>query len=109
MFSSANADRWTNTDTAIQLGVGVTLLGDYLQTRRVMRDNLETNYFMRTYATDKPPILSPEFYFSAVAIVHTLTMITLPKTWRHVAQGLTIGVQLKAMRANYAYGYRFSF
>lgn len=113
LSSSARADEWKASDTVLEAAVFATLAADYLQTRQLIRDGIETNPIMGTcggqITLDGCGGVSPELYFAGVALLHAGAMRLLPAPWRHVAQGVTIGVEVNAIGRNYAWGYGVHF
>lgn len=111
--SGARADDWTRTDTVLQAAALTTLAVDYLQTRQLVRDRIETNPLIGACGGMVHPDgcgrVSPELYFAAVAALHIAAARLLPAPWRHVLQGVTIGVEAHAITRNYEAGYTLRF
>lgn len=111
--ASAHADEWTKTDTAIEAAVLTTFALDYLQTRQIVEDGREGNPIIGLcggrVGDAKCDGISPELYFGGLAIAHVAAMRLLPHRWRNAAQGLTVGIQIRSLRNNYAAGYTFRF
>ena len=115
LTANASADKWTKTDTAIEGVVLTTFTLDYLQTRQILESTTgrEGNPIIgscrsRVGGNDCSGV-PPELYFGGLAIVHVAAMRLLPSRWRNVAQGLTIGVQVRTLHNNYEAGYTFRF
>ncbi len=96
---------WTGTDTALEAAVGLSLLGDYLQTRRITRDGRESNPVIGRRGGRVPP----EVYFPAVLGLHALAARALPRPWRTLTQGALLGMQGAAIHHNLQAGYGFRF
>lgn len=95
--------RWTGGDTALQAAFAATMLGDYLQTRRIVRAGREVNPLIGQRGQRIPPAV----YFPATFLLHTAAMRALPQPWRRVAQGLSIGFEGGVVGRNTALGFRF--
>ena len=98
-----DVERWTSGDTALQAVFGLALLGDYLQTRKIVRDADEMNPIIGLTGQRVPPAV----YFPAVMALHTAAMYALPKRYRTIAQGLSIGAQAGVVGRNLVLGYGF--
>jgi hypothetical protein len=96
---------WTGTDTALESLFGAAMLGDYLQTRRIQRAGREVNPIMGARGQRVPP----ELYFPATMGLHYLTMKALPASWRHAAQGLSLGFEGGVVGRNLGLGWGFRF
>lgn len=112
----AHTTRFNTTDKVLQGSVAATLALDYVQTRKITLDGRESNPIIgkcgssvRAEAHTCSGYVSPELYFLGVFALHTSVMYALPRPWRNAAQGLTLGVQSKAIIRNYQAGYNFSF
>lgn len=114
LSSPVAADEWTRRDTALELAVVATLAADYLQTRQVVADGMESNPVIgdcrgEIGAGVHCGGMSPALYFAGVALLHAGAMRLLPTGWRNAAQGLTIGFQLRTIEKNWAAGYAVRF
>ena len=89
---------WTNTDTMLQAGVGVGLLLDYLQTRKIVKDGTEANPIIG----NRGQRVRPEIYFPATFLASALAAKYLPPDWRHALQGGLIGLQGSTVYHNWA-------
>ena len=103
--STANADRWTATDTASQGAVLSMLAFDYWQTRGVAAKGRESNPIMGWHGE----LVPPEMYFASVAALHTLAVLALPQPYRRIAQAVTVGVEVGAIGANWRAGFGVAF
>ncbi len=92
---------WSRTDTAVEASIGALMVADYLQTRQIVVDGMESNPVMGERGERMPPAV----YFPAAAVAHLATARCLPRPWREVFQGVTIGWQLYAIRDNWSAGY----
>lgn len=105
--------RWTQLDTAIETVVAVTFFADYLQTRQIIADGpcMPTASVCRGDGESNPVIraVGAGPYFAGVAIVHAAAMYALPPRLRHIAQGVTIGVELAVINHNLSAGYAITF
>ena len=96
---------WKAEDTALQALFGLAMLGDYLQTRRITREGREVNPIIGKRGQRVPP----ELYFPLTFGLHTGAMYLLPKPWRNIAQGLSVGFEGGVVGRNAALGYGFKF
>lgn len=108
LVESVQAEPWSDGDTVGQLAVTATLVGDWVQTRQICAD------------TDGPgesnPVIgvrcdrvSPDAYFALVIPLHAIAVRAIPSRWaRRLVQGVTIAVQVDAMRTNFRAGYGFA-
>lgn len=101
LFACGCAGRFSRTDVVMQGGVATVLVLDYLQTRQITVDGLESNPIMGSRGERMPPVV----YFPSVLAVHTLVMMLLPGEWRTATQIGTVAVQVKAVRHNRTHGY----
>lgn len=97
--ATARAERWTHLDTALEATTLALFAVDYAQTRQILADGREGNMLM-----DEAGI-PPEPYFLAAAALHVVGAAVLPQPYRRIAQGVTIGVQVGAIQANWHAGY----
>ena len=89
---------WTSTDTALQAGVGLSMLLDYLQTRQIVRDGHEANPIIGKHGER----VRPEIYFPAAFLASALAAKMLPPEWRNALQGGLIGMQGATVARNWA-------
>jgi NAD(P)H-hydrate repair Nnr-like enzyme with NAD(P)H-hydrate epimerase domain len=101
----ALADKWTGTDTALEIATVSLFALDYIQTTEIVVDGMEGNGIMGSLGDRVPPSL----YFGAVSAVHIALVAVLPQPYRRIAQGVTIGVQTDAIYTNWQAGYGFAF
>lgn len=111
--ATAHADAWSKADTVLEVVALTTLGADYLQTRQIVRDGIETNPIIGRCGGAVHPDdcgrASPELYFLSVAAAHIVVMRLLPRTWRNACQGITIGFELLSVQKNLAWGYEITF
>lgn len=96
---------WTGRDTALEALFGLSMLGDYLQTRKITRHADEINPIMGLRGNRVPP----EVYFPVMMGLHYGAMRLLPNPWRNVAQGLGIAFESGVVGRNLGLGYGFRF
>lgn len=96
---------WTARDTVLEALFGLSMLGDYLQTRKITRHADEINPIMGLRGNRVPP----ELYFPAMMGLHYGTMRLLPSPWRNIAQGLGIAFEGGVVGRNLKLGYGFRF
>jgi hypothetical protein len=95
--------RWNSTDTGLQAAFGLTMLGDYLQTRKITRAGKEINPIIGSRGQNVPPSV----YFPATMALHTAAMRALPRPYRNIAQGLSIGFEGGVVGRNAKLGWGF--
>jgi len=105
LTGTAHAEPWTALDVTLQLTTSAVLVADWAQTRAITGDCSEANPIMGLCGEK----LSPDIYFPVVIVGHALLMHALPRSWRRVAQGITIGVQAHTVHSNYQAGYSVKF
>lgn len=103
--ADAAADRWTHTDTALQITFAGTLALDYLQTRQITDLCREANPIIGECG-DR---VSPDVYFPAAFAGHALVAAALPQPYRRIWQSVWVGAQTHTIYRNYGAGYTFRF
>lgn len=101
----AGAQRWTTTDKIAEGVFAVALSVDYLQTRLITDDCIETNPVIGKCG-ERMPI---ESYFATALLGHALAAHYLPGRLRSLFQGVTIGFAIFTADKNHTYGYRIGF
>ncbi len=96
---------WNREDTAMEGLFGLSMLGDYLQTRDITKAGREMNPIMGPRGNR----VSPNLYFPATMALHALAMRALPRPWRHAAQGLSLGFEGGVVGRNLGLGWGFHF
>lgn len=92
---------WSRTDTALEVTFAAALAADYLQTRQIVADGMEGNPIMGARGERMPPAL----YFPASLVAHLVVASCLPRPWRSIFQGVSIGWQAAEVGHNAEHGY----
>lgn len=92
-------------DTACQTAALATLGADFLQTRAIVADGMESNPVMG----ERGDRVHPVPYFATVAVAHTALARALPQPWRRLSQAALVAVQAKVIAVNTMAGYAVSF
>jgi hypothetical protein len=94
-------DDWTKGDTAAEVAFGLTMLGDYLQTRQITRSGREANPVMGS----RGERVSPSLYFPVALALHALVARELPQPYRGIFQVVSIGVEIGVVGRNLHLGW----
>lgn len=96
---------WTTFDTVMQGAVVASLVADWNQTLRIGAECREINPILGQCPTHR----SVNVYFASTIVVHTIAAVALPKPWRTVFQGATIGFEAATVRRNIRLGWSIRF
>jgi hypothetical protein len=100
-----SAWKWTTMDTIGQVAITTLLVMDRNQTIRIGRDGLESNAILGK----SPSARAVNTYFISYALLSTGLSLALPKPYRNIVQGITIGYQFETVRYNaYGFGTKYS-
>ena len=99
---AARADKWTKTDTAVEAACAGLLIADWGQT--LDRRYEESNPILGK----RPTEAAVTGYFLGVITLHLAIARVLPRPWRTLFQGTTIGVEGHSIYANWRLGAHFS-
>jgi hypothetical protein len=88
-------------DSASQAVVLTALGADFLQTRHIVADGMESNPVMG----ERGERVHPLPYFATVAVAHTALARALPQPWRRLSQVALVAVQCKVIARNAMAGY----
>ena len=99
LFSTeAQADEWTTTDTVVESGCIALFWVDWRQT--LDRRYQESNPILGS----RPSRAAVDIYFLAVISTQVVAARLLPSPWRHVFQGITIGIEGRSVFNNWRLG-----
>lgn len=103
------ADKWTNTDTALQLTYTAVHIADWAQTRQIaLHPDIwyEKNLILGT----NPHSDKVDAYFALTLLGHTAIAYMLPDPYRNLWQGAWIGIESGVIYGNYIRaGYHWGF
>lgn len=100
----ANAfDKWTKTDTGLQVTYGVLHIIDWGQTLDIAR-NPDKFYEMNPLLGKHPSIGKVNTYFIGTLIGHTAIAYILPSKYRRIWQIVWIGIEGKTVVNNFSIG-----
>jgi len=122
-------DKWTTTDTVLQSVYVALHTTDWVQSRWIAKHGyIETPFartnpdgsavFGRSYVEHKegnvllgehPHKDKVDIYFASTLILHTLVSYLLPSNYRHIWQGVTIGMEGTAIGHNVRAGVKMKF
>lgn len=107
----AQADDWTATNTALELGFAGLVVADYFQTVDIKNhdDIHEANPVARVLIGENPEPLQTAGYMAASVGIHWAISRALPKGWREAWQTGTVIVQAGVVGSNYHMGLGFQF
>lgn len=97
----AYAEKWEWQDTALESAYAATLAVDYVQTVQITRDGREVNPIMGRSGEKVPPAV----YFPVAFAAHAAAMYFLPRDYRRVVQGMSVGISFLNISRNYSVGY----
>lgn len=103
--TAAHADKWTGTDTALEIATVSLFALDYMQTTEIVVDGEESNVIIGWHGDG----VSPGLYFAGVAALHVTLAAVLPQPYRRILQGVTIGAEIDGIHSNWQAGYGFGF
>lgn len=95
--------KWSKVDVGLEMTFAALMLVDYTQTRAIMANGHESNYFL---ARD---VMTPEVYFLSATVIHAAVAVALPQEFRKYWQGVAIGVQVGTVASNWQAGYTIEF
>lgn len=106
--TAADADEWTNIDTALQLTYTAVHCMDWAQTRNIAR-NPETWHEKNPILGSHPSIDKVDAYFAATLAAHTAISYLLPDPYRNIWQSVWITVEAGQVAQNYGIGIKARF
>ena len=103
------ADRWTATDTMLELGYVAVALADALQTADIKNhpEIVETNPVLVAMAGENPSDAATAVYFSSAVVLHAAVSYMLPRgKWRTLWQSGTLAINGGIVANNASLGLR---
>ena len=114
--TTASADEWTKTDTALQTTYAVVHLADWLQTISINKQDGGSYGKIGEYSiqyVETNPLLGKHpsndrvnAYFATTLLLHTAISYVLPDPYRNIWQTVWIGVEAAQVVRNYNVGIR---
>lgn len=101
------ADKWTQEDKALQVGVTVLTAVDWLQTRAIAK-NPDKHWEFNPLLGEHPNVRRVDRYFFCSVIIKNLVTHILPQEWRKAWQGFCIGASSALIVGNDSVGISIS-
>ncbi|MFA6904558.1 MAG: hypothetical protein WC236_15905 [Gallionellaceae bacterium] len=109
-FVYVDPNRWTTTNTVLEVAFITLLVIDYGQTSTVAQHPELYKESVSAWAIGEHPSQETvNTYFSIIAIAHPIIAYYLPTEWRKAFQYVTIGEKIPAVVGNATIGIRMSF
>ena len=107
-FAMLCADEWTTKDTVLESVYMVLHVVDWAQTRHIA-DNPDLFYENNPLIGRNPSRRRVDMIFLVGAILHPIVSYNMPKGWRDVWFGVSIGLELACVSNNFKIGVRMRF
>jgi hypothetical protein len=95
----ASCTSWEKHDTALELAFMTVTAIDWHQTMSITAGCQEANPMIGRCGEVVPPML----YFPIALLAHAAAAATLPRPWREIFQGFTIGLEASTIYTNHLY------
>lgn len=106
-ISTAHADEWDGTDSALEVTYQVLAAVDWIQTRQIAKN--PSYWEQNPLLGNHPSVSKVNEYFALTGLAHYYIATQLSVHTRHIFQGASISIEVSVIAHNYAIGLRTTF